>query len=377
MDRATVGLKVAPVYESSNGAMTLKDLGWDDAWQASFAEFREGCVPGRVAVEDKHQYYVFTANGAVPAEVPGKLLHAAQSPADLPKVGDWVALLLLPPENKGVIQHLLPRRTKLCRKVPGRETQEQVLVTNVDVVFIVQALDSTFNPRLLERMLLMVHESGAQPVIVLNKVDLADDLPEKVAEAGHAAVGVPIVTVSAKTGQAIEEMRPYVGEGMTVVFIGPSGVGKSSLINCLYGEEVQATTEVREKDLKGRHTTTWRELIVLPHGGVVIDTPGMREFQIWMAGQGFHDAFPDIEELAVGCHFRNCTHVHEKRCAVQDALAAGKLPRDRYNNYLKLRHELDFLEEAQHKHAWIERKRKTKVAQRAFNQFKRSSGGHD
>jgi ribosome biogenesis GTPase len=336
----------------SQPELSLSRLGWDADWETAFASHRErGWRAGRVAVQDKHHYVLFAEEGELIAQIAGKLLHGLKSDADLPKVGDWVAFKpTMPGEPKAVIQAVLPRRTKIGRKIPGRETEEQVLVTNIDVAFVVIALDETFNPRLLERFLLMVIEGGAKPVVVLNKADLCDDLEAHVAEARRAAGDAPVVAVSAKTRRAIKLVLEYIKPGAAVVFIGSSGVGKSTLINRLYGEAIQPTTEVRETDSKGRHTTTWRELIVLPNDGLVIDTPGMREFQLWMAGEGIHEAFPDIELLALKCRFRECRHGAEKDCAVQAALASGTLERKRFENYLKLRGELEFLERARKYH---------------------------
>lgn len=328
--------------------LNLARLGWNDHWEALFAPHRErGWQPARVAVQDKHHYVLFAETGELLAQVAGRLLHTLPSEADLPKVGDWVAFKpTLPGEPRAVIQAVLPRRTKLGRKIPGRETEEQVLVANIDLAFVVLALDQTFNPRLLERFLLMVLEGGARPVVVLNKADLCDNLDARLAEARQAAGGAPVVAVSAKTRRGMREVLGFIQPAQSVVFIGASGVGKSTLINRLYGEAIQPTTEVRERDSKGRHTTTWRELIVLPNGGLVIDTPGMREFHLWMAGEGLREAFPDIALLALRCRFRDCRHGTEKDCAVQAALARGELPRERFENFLKLRRELEYLERA-------------------------------
>ncbi len=351
--------------------MRLQELGWNASFEAAFAEFREaGLESGRVAVEDKHHYLVFTASGELSAQVAGKVLHRAASTAELPKVGDWVTMLLLPAEKKGVIQHILPRQTALSRKTPGRDLDEQILAANVDVIFSVQSLDR-FNPRLLERQLVMAHESGARPVVILNKADLETDTSEKLAEASHAAGQVPVIVTSAKTGRAIDALREYLRAGITAVFIGPSGVGKSSLINRLYGKEIQATIEVRERDSKGRHTTAWRELIVLPQGGVVIDTPGLRELDLWRTEEGMRGTFADIEEFAAHCRFRDCTHINEKDCGVKAALAEGRLPEDRYQSYLKLQRETACLEQAQQQRGWAERRRRDRIAPRAFNKTKR------
>jgi ribosome biogenesis GTPase len=339
--------------------LSLETLGWNSELQNSFASFREkGFEPGRIAEEDKHHYIIFAAGGSFLGKVTGKFLHQTKLRSSLPKVGDWVAFSpVRNEEEKAQIQGILPRRTKLSRKVPGRETEEQVLVTNVDVAFVVQALDRSFNAAQLQRHLAMVAEGGVKPVIVLNKADLCVDILEKLATVERVGAGAPVIAVSAKTGRAIDSLTQLIRPAQTIVFIGASGVGKSSLINLLYGEEILPTTEVRESDAKGRHTTSWRELIVLPNGGLVIDTPGMREFQMWLAGESGQEAFADIEEIALGCHFRSCGHVSEKRCAVLEAVGKGTIAKERYENYIKLKRELAFLDEAARQRKYIENKR--------------------
>jgi len=352
--------------------MDLASLGWNSTMEESLARFRaRGWVPGRVAVEDKHRFVVLAEEGELSASVAGKLLHETRSSAELPKVGDWVAVSIVPNEDKAVIHAVLPRRTQLARKVPGREIEEQVLVANIDVAFVVQALDLSFNVRRLERFLVMALEGGSRPVVVLNKTDLCDDVEARLADAQSAAGAAPVVGVSAKTGGGMKALKEFILPAETVVFVGSSGVGKSSLINRLYGEEVQATIEVRESDAKGRHTTTSREMILLPNGGLVIDTPGLREFHMWVASEGLEIAFPEIEELAVRCHFRDCSHTGEKRCAVLEALERGAISRERYDSHLKLKRELDQLAGEKARHTYLERKRQTKIAQRAFSKLKR------
>jgi ribosome biogenesis GTPase / thiamine phosphate phosphatase len=348
-------------------AFTLETLGWNPALAEQFAPFGErGFQPGRIAVEDKHHYVVFAGNDSLTAQITGKLLHHARSPSELPKVGDWVALAMVPGEDKALIHHVLPRRTRLSRKISGRETEEQVLVTNVDIAFAVQALDRSFNPGLLQRHLAMSAEGGVKAVVVLNKVDLCDDVLEKLAAVERVAADAPVIAVSARTGRAIDSLTQLIRPGETVVFIGASGVGKSSLINFIYGEEILPTTEVRESDSKGRHTTTWREMIVLPTGGLVIDTPGMREFHMWLAGERA-EAFADVEAIAVNCHFRNCSHTVEKRCALLAAIESGAISRERFDSYIKLKREWDFLDQAAHKREFHERKRRRTLAQRSSN----------
>lgn len=325
----------------------IEALGWNDDWIAHFRPFQEqGLVAGRVAVEDRGRYTLFAEAGELSAHVAGRFTGVAGAPADFPKVGDWVAFAPILNEPKAVIRAILPRRTRLARKMVGREVEEQILVANVDLAFIVQALDASFNPRLLERYLAMVREARVEPVILLNKTDLHDHVPERHAEAARLAAGNQVVDVSARTGLGMGQLRKLIRPATTSVFVGTSGVGKSSIINRLFGDHIQATTEVREQDAKGRHTTSWRELIVLPGGGLVIDTPGMREFHLWMAGDHIHQAFPEVEVVALRCRFSNCSHREEKGCAVREAVAAGTLVQERVNQFIKIQRELTFLEKA-------------------------------
>lgn len=329
----------------------LGTLGWSESRERDFEPFlKRGMKPGRVAAEDKHYFRVVTAQGELASQVSGKLLHLHRAVSELPKVGDWVAVAPLPDEEKGVIHQVLPRHTRLARKVAGRDIDEQVLATNIDVAFVVQALDQTFNSRRIERFLVMAHDGGAQPVVVLNKADLCAQLESRLAEARRAAGEATVVVTCARTGHGLDQLAALIGPGRTAVFIGTSGVGKSSLINRLYGDEVQPTLEVRGSDAKGRHSTTWRELILLPGGGLVIDTPGMREFHLWLADEGA--AFPDIAEIALGCRFRNCGHGTEKGCAVQGAVADGRLSAARVGSFRKLKGELGYLAEETKRHTY-------------------------
>jgi ribosome biogenesis GTPase len=334
----------------SDSNLPLERLGWDAGWEETFAPYQaQGWFPARVVAQDKYRYLLLSSSGELEGRLLGRFLRRGHSEAELPKVGDWVACRLTGQTGEPVvIQAVLPRRTRLARKVPGRQAEEQVLVANVDLAFLVQALDSTFSCRLLERMLLMTLEGGIEPVVVLNKADLCTDSARYLAEV-HRRVGeTPVVVTSARSGEGLAQMRHFLAPGKTVVFIGPSGVGKSSLINQLYGEEIQPTAEVRERDHKGRHTTTWREMILLPDGALVIDTPGMREFHLWMAGEGLREAFPDIELLALRCRFRDCRHETEPGCAVRGAVDSGQLDPDRLASYQKLRNELEYLHRVCH-----------------------------
>lgn len=319
--------------------MDLTALGWCSHFADAFAALQQPhWVAGRVVSEDKHSAAVVGEAGERTGIIPGRLLHRSATHASLPKVGDWVAASPVPGENKVVIEAVLPRKSKLARKVTGRTMVEQVVAANLDTVFVVQALDQTFNLRRLERFLVMVHEGGAQPVVLLNKADLCAD-SSRLAAAAEGVAGCPTVVVSARTRRGIGEVRKLLSPRQTVCFVGTSGVGKSSLVNRLYGEVLQDTIEVRERDGKGRHATTWREMILLPSGALVIDTPGMREFHLWHVDDGLIDTFPDIARPAESCQFRDCTHTHEVACAVKAAVAEGTLSPERLQSFLKLQRE--------------------------------------
>jgi ribosome biogenesis GTPase len=350
--------------------MDLTQLGWNPAREEQFAPHRaKGFVPARVAVEDKHFYRVWTADAELIAQITGKIIHEARGDhAKLPKVGDWVAVKMLPNEEKAAIHAVLPRTTQITRKNSGRDTSAQVLATNIETIFLVLAADISYNAARLERMLVMAHDSGARPVVVLNKIDLCAGLDALLAEAQRSAADGLVFPVCALTGRGVKKLAAEIKPGDTVAFIGTSGVGKSSLINRMFGEELMPTVEVREQDAKGRHTTTWREMIFLPQGGVVIDTPGMREFHLWdLVGSGTRETFPEFEALALRCHFRDCTHTQEKDCAVLAELNAGKLPRDRYESFVKLQRELGYVREAGKRANWTTRRKSDRVAHRAFN----------
>jgi ribosome biogenesis GTPase len=316
----------------------LAQLGWNDELADQFDQYvRAGLDPGRVTAQHRGAWDVATETEDLSAEATGRLRHAAE-PGELPVVGDWVAL------RDGQIDAVLPRRSKFSRKTPFTEVSEQVLVANVDVAFVVMGLDDRdFSIRRLERYLTTVWEGGAAPVIVLNKADLAGDLDQQVSQTEAAAFGVPVHVVTAVAAEGLEALAPHLEAAKTGVLLGSSGVGKSTLINALLGETRLATREVRD-DGRGRHTTTHRELLMLPGGGVLIDTPGLRELQLWETDGGLDKAFADIAELVAECRFTDCAHDTEPGCAVQAALADGSLPAERWESYLKLQRELAHLE---------------------------------
>ena len=320
----------------------LEQLGWDaffaDAWEPYG---RDGLVAGRVAVQHRGAYDVLTADGPVWAEPRGRLTHEAAS-GGLPAVGDWIALRPLE-QGHGLVEAVLPRKSKFSRKEAFHSLQEQVLAANVDTVFLVMAFDLDFSLHRLERYLTLAWESGASPVVVLTKADLAPDVEDKMTAVGGVAIGVPVHAISNVTGQGLGELDQYLVPGRTIAALGSSGVGKSTLINRLVGEERFATQTVAD-DGTGRHTTTRRELVRLPNGALIIDTPGMRELQLWDSREGLDEAFDDLTSLFEQCRFNDCAHETEPGCAVRAAIAEGRLDADRLESYRKLTRELEALE---------------------------------
>ncbi len=301
-------------------------------WSESFRKYSLG----RVTAQYRNLYKIITEAGETTGVVSGKLQYELMYKRDFPAVGDWVATEQVQSGNS-VIHEILQRKTVICRKVAGGKSEEQVLAVNVDKVFITMSLNQDFNVRRLERYINIAWDSGAIPVIILTKSDLYEDVEEQRMKLEEVALGIDIISVSSLTGDGIEIIRSLIGEGKTVVFIGSSGVGKSTLINKLLGEDIQITKDIGFND-KGRHTTTNRELFIMDDGGIIIDTPGMRELQL---SQGDMEAtFRDIETLAQQCYFRDCTHRAEPRCAIKEAIRNGQLSLERFKSYEKLMREI-------------------------------------
>ncbi len=331
--------------------MDLHTLGWSQFFESQFHTWREqGCVPARVAEEHRARYVVIGEFGSLPAEVSGRFRHLADTIAGFPAVGDWVAVSPTEEMDRGIIHGLLDRKSGFSRKAAssggmpesGGRTDEQVLAANIDTVFLVSGLDGDFNPRRVERYLAAAWDSGAAPVILLNKADLCDNVDRHLEEINAVAYGVPAFVISAQENRGLEALEPYMAAAQTTVFLGSSGVGKSTLINQLLGEDRIKTQAVREYDSRGRHTTTFRQMLFLPGGGIVIDTPGMRELQLWNDG-GLSRTFADVEELIGKCRFNDCRHESEPGCAVQEAIRDGRLSEERYQRYIKLQKENRFL----------------------------------
>lgn len=324
--------------------MSISLRGWNSYFEAFWrgGEWKNA-VPARVIAQQRKFWRVAGEFGECWGEASGKLRLAADEGADWPAVGDWVAVEAHGADPTAMIQEVLPRRSKFVRKMAGKKMEEQVIAANVDTALLVCALDDDFSPRRVERYLAQCWESGARPVIVLNKADACEEVGEKTAEMERVAVGTVVCVVSARTGQGFDQLEEFLRPGQTLVLLGSSGVGKSTVANCLLGETLQEVQPVRESDSKGRHTTTARELFVLPGGALLMDTPGLREMQLWDAEQGVAQTFADIDALAAQCRFVDCRHEGEPGCAVLAAVSSGELDAARLENRRKLLREQEFL----------------------------------
>lgn len=356
---------------------SLIDLGWDEVWAAEFqAVAQMGETPARVSLEHNHVFRVLSPDGETLAELAGKIRHEAASRSEMPAVGDWVAMRPATAEGaRPQIRAILPRRSVFSRKSAGDETKQQVVACNIDTVFLVSGLDQDFNARRIERYLVMSRQSGAQPVVVLNKADLPVNIARIIKEIDAVAPNVPVHAVRAKGANAdVSALRAYLSVGKTVALLGSSGVGKSTIINALAGKDLLKTAAVRESDGRGRHTSVHRHLLVLDDGGIVIDTPGMREMQLWEADTAVDEVFPEIEAHAADCRFRDCRHDTEPGCSVKAGVEAGTIDADRYESFLKLQRERTALIALQEVRGQIDQKRLARQGSKAMKALQKERG---
>jgi len=355
--------------------LNLESFGWNTFFANSFEPFaKDGFEAGRVAIQHKTNYVLYTEHGELRGEVTGKMHHQARGPQDFPAVGDWVVIRSRPQEGTATIHDILPRKSKFSRKAAGEKTEEQVVAANIDTVFLVTGLDGNYNLQRIERYLVLAWESGAAPVVVLNKADLCNDLDEKVQEVEAVALGVPVLVISAARDEGLNALLRFLDKGKTGALLGSSGVGKSTIINHLLGENILKTQEVRESDNRGKHTTSHRELILLNNGSLLMDTPGMRELQLWSSAESVEEAFDDIEALAAQCRFNDCQHNTEPDCAVRAALENGTLDERRWNNYQKMKKELAYQHRKENQAAALAEKEKWKKVHAEQKKIYKSRG---
>jgi ribosome biogenesis GTPase / thiamine phosphate phosphatase len=353
----------SPCFFAEDTSLNLEDFGWNSYFQNHYANHQnDNLIPARVSFQGRGMYRLVSEGGELWAEIGGALRHEALGSGNSPACGDWVLADNAMGLDRTVIRFLLPRRTLFSRKQAGTAMGQQVIAANIDTVCLVSGLDSDFNQRRIERYLAIAWESGARPVIVLNKADICAEVPTHIAAAMSLAPGVPVLAVSATDGSGIEDILKFAGHGQTLGLLGSSGVGKSSIVNRLLVRSVQEVREIDTDTGRGMHTTTARQLFLLPSGGLIMDTPGMRELQIWSVDAGLDTAFEDIKALSKRCRFRDCSHQSEPGCRVRSAVAEGELDAGRLVNYLKLCKEARYIELKNiHSASWVEKERWKKI----------------
>lgn len=343
----------------------LKKYGWDEFFEERFSQYSgKGFFAGRVAIENKNNYLLYTEQGEVTGEVSGKFHFKNENTGDYPAVGDWVVFRPVWKEKKAIVEFVLERKNKFSRKEAFNsgdgETNEQIIAANIDYLFIVTSLNSELNNRRIERYLILALENAVTPVLILTKADVCDNIEEKISHVRSIALANKVHAVSSVEKTGIAEIKNYFEGNKTVAFVGSSGVGKSTLLNCLNGDKVMLVKDISEYKDRGRHTTSHRELIVLPEGGLIIDTPGMRQIQMWEGSEGLSETFEDIEKYFTECKFSDCKHEKEPGCAVRKAIENGEIDESRYKNYLKLQREISHFENRSNQKAKLAEKKKWK-----------------
>jgi ribosome biogenesis GTPase len=352
--------------------MNLNQYGYNTFFEDHFREYSgNGYIAGRVAIQNKSNYVVYSEHGELNAEVSGKMMFDAENKEDYPAVGDWVVMRPLLDEQKAIIDKVLPRQTVFSRKEAGNRTERQILASNIDTVFIMTSLNHDFNLRRLERYMVLALESGVNPVIVLSKADICEDINNKVNETNSIAEDIPVHVLSSIMHQGVDELKHYFDGNKTIAVLGSSGVGKSTFINTLLGEDTLKTLEISSYKDKGHHATTRRELILIPTGGLIVDTPGMRELQLWEGGEGIENVFDDIEELIHKCKFSDCTHRKEPGCAIKEAIENSELDEKRFESYLKMKREARYFESRKNHKANLAEKAKWKKIHKQAKELNR------